>query len=239
MDINQPVIEMKKVCKTYFISKEDELKALSDIDLKVYSGEFLAIVGASGSGKSTLMNIVGLLDRPTEGEYLLDGTDVSTLSDNELSHLRNKSIGFVFQNFNLISRTTALKNVALPMIYAGKNRREANKRAKELLGMVDMTDRMHHQPNELSGGQKQRTAIARSIANDPSIILADEPTGALDSATGRAIMDMFHKLHREQHKTIVLITHSPELAGECQRIITLKDGRMIREQRRRREYAAF
>ena len=185
------------------------------------------MVGQSGSGKSTLMNIIGALDRPTAGEYTLDGIDIEKAKDHELSALRNKKIGFVFQTYNLIARTNALKNVELPMMYAGMGRGERTERAKTLLEEVGMTDRMHHNPDELSGGQKQRVAIARAMANDPAIILADEPTGALDSATGRMIMDIFHKLHEEQGKTIVLITHSPELSMETQRIITLKDGDII------------
>ena len=190
-------------------------------------GEFVSIVGQSGSGKSTLMNIIGALDRPTEGEYILDGISINQAGDTQLSEIRNSKIGFVFQTFNLIPRTSALKNVELPMLYAGipGNRRTA--RAKELLQMVEMDDRMSHLPNELSGGQKQRVAIARAMANDPAIILADEPTGALDSATGRLVMDLFHRLHREQGKTILLITHNPELADETQRVITIHDGRVI------------
>ena len=197
----------------------------------MHKGEFIAVVGASGSGKSTLMNIIGALDRPTEGSYFLDGADISQMNDKQLSHIRNQQIGFVFQTFNLIARTTAVKNVALPMLYAGMGGKQANEKAVELLAQVGMSDRLYHKPNELSGGQKQRVAIARSMANNPHIILADEPTGALDSATGRMIMDLFHRLHKEQGKTIVLITHSPELASECERIITLKDGEIIKEKR--------
>ena len=189
-------------------------------------GEFLSIVGPSGSGKSTLMNLIGVLDRPTEGQYILDGTTVSTAKDDQLSAIRNKSIGFVFQNFNLIARTNAQKNVELPMMYAGVPAGKRAARAKELLAMVDMADRMNHQPNELSGGQKQRVAIARAMANDPAIILADEPTGALDSKTGRMVMDLFHKLNREQGKTIILITHNQELAEETDRFVTMRDGRL-------------
>ena len=173
------------------------------------------------------MNIIGALDRPTEGTYHLNGRDISTLDDRELSRIRNSEIGFVFQTFNLIPRTNALKNVELPMLYAGKSKHERTKRAKELLKMVGMEDRYTHQPNELSGGQKQRVAIARAMANDPSILLADEPTGALDTKTGRLVMDIFHKLHDEEGKTIVLITHSPELAKETERIITISDGSVI------------
>ena len=225
------IIELKDICKSYFIGDNEELKVLKNINLAVNKGEFVAIVGASGSGKSTLMNIIGALDKPTSGSYVLAGENIAEMKDTELSKIRNSKIGFVFQTFNLIARTTALKNVALPMLYAGLSSKVASERAKQLLAQVEMTDRMYHNPNELSGGQKQRVAIARSMANNPDIILADEPTGALDSVTGRLIMDLFHKLHKEQGKTIILITHSPELASECQRIITLKDGEIIKEER--------
>ena len=197
----------------------------------MYKGEFVSIVGASGSGKSTLMNIIGVLDRPTEGEYRLDGLDISALKDQELSRIRNQKIGFVFQTYNLISRTSALKNVELPMMYAGIGRKERAQRARHYLEMVGMEERMSHKPDELSGGQKQRVSIARAMANDPSIILADEPTGALDSKTGRRIMDIFHRLNREEGKTIVLITHSNELAAETDRIITIRDGEITGERR--------
>ena len=170
------------------------------------------------------MNMIGVLDRPTEGTYWLDGTDVEDAADDELSQIRNRKIGFVFQNFNLISRTNALRNVELPMMYAGLPQKKRTQRAEELLDLVGMADRMLHQPNELSGGQKQRVAIARAMANDPAIILADEPTGALDSKTGRMVMDLFHQLNREQGKTIVLITHNQELAAETGRILTMRDG---------------
>lgn len=225
------IIEMNNICKSFVIGDNEELKVLKNISLTVNEGEFVAVVGASGSGKSTLMNIIGALDRPTSGQYFLDGENISAMNDRQLSAVRNSKIGFVFQTFNLIPRTNAIKNVALPMLYAGLPSRQANERAKELLVQVDMTDRMYHNPNELSGGQKQRVAIARSIANNPDIILADEPTGALDSVTGRMIMDLFHHLHKDQGKTIVLITHSPELAQECERIITIKDGEIIKEER--------
>ena len=204
----------------------NELQILNGIDLDIKEGEFVAIVGESGSGKSTMMNIIGALDRPTEGKYFFNGEDISKLSDKKLSKIRNKEIGFVFQNFNLVPRTSALKNVELPMMYAGIKRRERTKRAKELLKTVGMEERSDHNPNELSGGQKQRVAIARAMANDPSIILADEPTGALDTKTGRIVMDIFHELHRSG-KTIILITHSPELAKETERIITISDGNII------------
>lgn len=226
------MIELQGIFKRFYIGQPNELEILHGIDLKVNRGEFVSVVGSSGSGKTTMMNIIGILDRPTEGEYMLDGVDVAHAKDRDLSMIRNKKIGFVFQTYNLISRTSALKNVELPMLYAGIGKKERAERAKELLNMVGMGERMTHTPDELSGGQKQRVAIARAMANDPSIILADEPTGALDSKTGRMIMDIFHRLNEEQGKTIVLITHSQELAEETQRIVTLKDGMMIGERRR-------
>ena len=231
LDKRTPIIQMHNIVKTYNIGKENELEILHGIDLTVYAGEFVAIVGESGSGKSTLMNIIGVLDKPTSGEYFLDGVNVQKASPDEMSDVRNQKIGFVLQNFNLIGRTTAQKNVELPMLYAGASRQARAKRAQALLEMVGMGERRNHQPNELSGGQKQRVAIARSLINDPSILLADEPTGALDSETSRHVMDIFHRLHQEQGKTIVLITHSQELAAECPRIITLRDGRIISDQK--------
>ncbi len=224
---NSPIISLQGIIKRFYIGKPNELEILHGIYLTVEKGEFVSIVGESGSGKSTLMNIIGALDKPTEGEYYLAGERVGALRDRELSEIRNKRIGFVFQTYNLIPRTSALSNVELPMLYAGIGKKERKERAKELLKMVGMEERMNHKPDELSGGQKQRTAIARAMANDPSIILADEPTGALDSETGRHIMDLFHHLHRETGKTIVLITHSQELARETERIITIKDGSII------------
>ena len=222
-----PIISMKGIIKRFYIGTPNELQILNGITLDVQQGEFLSIVGASGSGKSTLMNIIGALDRPTEGTYVLDGVRVDQAKDDQLSGIRNKKIGFVFQTFNLIPRTSALKNVELPMLYANVPPAQRTRRAKELLEMVEMDDRMSHMPNELSGGQKQRVAIARAMANDPAIILADEPTGALDSKTGRLVMDLFHTLHREQGKTIVLITHNYKLATETDRIVTISDGRIV------------
>jgi putative ABC transport system ATP-binding protein len=218
---------MESVTKKYYVGEPNELQILFDIGLDIYEGEFVSVVGASGSGKSTLMNIIGLLDRPTDGEYDLNGTSTKTLDDKQLSRIRNKEIGFVFQNFNLIPKITALKNVEMPMMYAGVSQKKRTERAMELIELVGMSDRYTHDPARLSGGQKQRVAIARAMANNPSIILADEPTGALDTKTGRMVMDLFHKLHEEEGKTIVLITHSPELASECQRMITISDGRII------------
>ena len=223
------MLDLRNIHKSFFIGTPNEFEVLHGVNFQVKKGEFVSIVGQSGSGKSTLMNIIGALDRPTDGEYTLDGVDIEKAKDHELSVLRNKKIGFVFQTYNLIARTSALKNVELPMMYAGISKSEREEKAKFLLEEVGMADRMHHKPDELSGGQKQRVAIARAMANDPAIILADEPTGALDSATGRLIMDIFHKLHEEQGKTIVLITHSPELSQETERIITLKDGTIMGE----------
>ena len=224
--MSREVIELKDIYKRFYIGTPNELEVLKGT---VREGEFVAIVGASGSGKSTLMNIIGALDRPTEGEYILDGVDVIAAKDSELSKIRNRKIGFVFQTYNLIARTDAIRNVEMPMLYAGIPMGERVRRAKELLTLVGMEERMRHLPEELSGGQKQRVAIARAMANDPAIILADEPTGALDSVTGRLVMDLFHKLHKEEGKTIVLITHSPELAEETQRIVTIRDGKIIGE----------
>ena len=228
--MQQPIIEMHGIVKRYYIGKPNELEILHGIDLEVWPGEFVAIVGESGSGKSTLMNIIGVLDRPTEGSYTLDGVDVGKAKDSALSAIRNRKIGFVFQTFNLIGRTSAQKNVELPLLYARVSARQRAKRAKELLAQVGMSERASHEPNELSGGQKQRVAIARALANEPALLLADEPTGALDSATSRTVMDIFHELHR-QGMTIVLITHSQQLAQECQRILTLRDGRIISERK--------
>ena len=227
------VIDMKGIKKRFYIGTPNELEVLKGIDIEVYEGEFIAIVGASGSGKSTLMNIIGSLDRPTEGSYILDDVDIIAAKDNQLSGIRNQKIGFVFQTYNLIAKTNALKNVEMPMLYGGIPGKQRVERAKELLTIVGMEDRMKHLPEELSGGQKQRVAIARAMANNPAIILADEPTGALDSETGRMVMDLFHKLHKEQGKTIILITHSPELAEETERIITIKDGLITGERKGR------
>ncbi|MBU5669792.1 ABC transporter ATP-binding protein [Peptoniphilus sp. MSJ-1] len=220
------LIKMTGIKKSYNIGKPNELEILHGIDFSVNDGEFVAVVGQSGSGKSTLMNIIGLLDRQTEGYYELNGTDISTLSDAELSNYRSKKIGFVFQNFNLIARSNSIKNVELPMTYAGVPKKERTERAKELLKIVEMEERMDHLPNELSGGQKQRVAIARSMANNPDIILADEPTGALDSRTGRNVMDLFHKLNEVEKRTIIIITHNLELAEEASRIYKMADGKL-------------
>ena len=230
-ETQKPLIEMQGIRKSYYIGKPNELEILHGIDLTVYPGEFVAIVGESGSGKSTLMNIIGVLDKPTSGEYTLDGMNIHDAKDNQLADIRNRKIGFVFQTYNLIGRQSALKNVELPMLYAGVPGGERTRRAKEWLERVGMGERMKHQPNELSGGQKQRVAIARAMVNEPALILADEPTGALDSQTSRTVMDLFHEMHNTYHKTIVLITHNPELADECERVLTLRDGLIVGERK--------
>jgi len=221
------VIELRNIVKKYFIGAPNELTVLKGMSLDIGEGTFVSIVGQSGSGKSTLMNILGALDRPTEGEYHLDGVDVGQLPDGELSRIRNKKIGFVFQTFNLIPRVSALSNVELPMFYKGISKRERRERARELLALVEMEDRMAHMPNELSGGQKQRVAIARALANDPSIILADEPTGALDTQTGQLVMDIFLRVNREEKRTVILITHNEVLAQQSDRVVTIQDGMII------------
>ncbi len=221
------MIQMRNVFKRYFADTPNEITVLNGIDLSIGSGEFVAIVGQSGSGKSTLMNIIGALDQPTSGEYELGGTPIQQMNRDELAEIRNRKIGFVFQSFNLIPRNSALKNVELPMVYAGMKASERARRAKQLLEMMEMEERMNHFPSELSGGQKQRVAIARALANDPDILLADEPTGALDSKTGNLVMEIFLRIHREEQKTILFITHSSELAELCPRVVTIKDGQIV------------
>jgi len=223
------MIVLNNIIKKYFIGQPNEITVLKGINLDITDGEFISIVGQSGSGKSTLMNILGALDRPTQGEYRLDNISTEDMTDNQLSEVRNKKIGFVFQTFNLIPRANALLNVELPMFYKGVGKKERRERATLLLELVEMQDRMRHMPNELSGGQKQRVAIARALACDPSIILADEPTGALDSKTGSLVMDIFLKINREEKKTVVLITHNEELAKKTKRIITISDGEIVKE----------
>ena len=207
-------------------SGPQEINALSGVDLKVDHGEYLAIMGPSGSGKSTLMNIIGCLDRPTAGKYILDGTPVEAMSDDELATVRNRKIGFVFQTFNLLARTTALQNVELPLVYARIPRVQRRQLAEEALVAVGLGDRMNHQPNELSGGQRQRVAIARALVNKPSLLLADEPTGNLDSQTGREILDLFRALHNRGN-SIILVTHEDDVAREARRIIHLRDGKVL------------
>lgn len=223
------IIDMKGIVKTYYVGMPNELEILHGIDLTVDKGQFVSIVGESGSGKSTLMNVIGALDRPTAGKYLLDGEEIEEMNDTQLSLIRNKKIGFVFQNFCLIPRISAVRQVEMPLMYAGVSPKERRNRAMHLLDMVGMADRADHKPNELSGGQNQRVAIARAMANDPALLLADEPTGALDSATSHLVMDLFHKLHDDHGKTIVLITHNRELAKETERILTISDGHIVKE----------
>ncbi|KDR96460.1 putative ABC transport system ATP-binding protein [Peptoclostridium litorale DSM 5388] len=221
------MINIKGLEKVYDTGKI-KVNALKGVDIHIKEGEFVAIMGPSGSGKSTLMNILGCLDKPTAGEYTLDGTGVSTLSESDLAHLRNRKIGFVFQSFNLIPRTSSVKNVELPMIYAGFKKAHMKSRAQELLQKVGLGDRMDHLPNELSGGQRQRVAIARSLANDPAIILADEPTGNLDTKSGDEIMELFKELNGEG-KTIILVTHEDEIADHCKRVIRFRDGQIVQD----------
>jgi putative ABC transport system ATP-binding protein len=237
--LDKNVIEMKNIIKSFYIGTPNQLNILKGLDITVKEGEFVSIIGTSGSGKSTLMNIIGALDRATSGEYMLDGSNINDISDDGLSEVRNKKIGFVFQTYNLIPRSTALSNVELPMLYKGSGKKERRERAEQLMELVGMKDRMTHQPSELSGGQKQRVAIARALVNNPSIILADEPTGALDSATGRMVMDLFHKIHEEEGKTIVLITHNNELADETERIITLRDGNITSVEENKKYYRRY
>lgn len=212
----------------YYINGDMKLHALKDLSFHIEEGEFVAIMGSSGSGKSTMMNILGCLDKNSEGTYILDGIDVSKIKDEELCKIRNVKIGFVFQSFNLLSKLTALENVELPLIYAGVGKKEREEKAKEVLKKVGLEDRMHHKPNELSGGQKQRVAIARALVNDPAIILADEPTGNLDSVSEREIMEIFTDFNK-QGKTIIVVTHEPEVAKYVKRVLLFKDGRIIRD----------
>lgn len=223
-------IELHDVAKVYHMG-DSEVRALDGVSVEMGDGEFTAIMGPSGSGKSTLMNILGCLDRPSSGSYLLDGQQVASLSDDELAKVRNKKIGFVFQNFNLLARMTAHHNVALPLVYSGVTNKERHDRASEALSMVGLGDRMFHRPNELSGGQRQRVAIARALINQPTIILADEPTGNLDSKSGSEIMNIFHELNR-QGRTIIVVTHEPDIAMHARRVITVKDGKIISDERK-------
>ncbi|CED60821.1 ABC transporter ATP-binding protein [Moritella viscosa] len=214
----------------HYKSGDEEVRALDSVSLTINKGEFLSILGPSGSGKSTLMNMLGCLDKPTLGEYYLNSQDVSALSGNQLAKIRNLNIGFVFQSFNLLEYASALENVALPLVYRGVKAAERRKKAAALLERVGLGDRMHHKPNQLSGGQKQRVAIARALVNDPQIILADEPTGALDSKSGAEIEALFNELHREG-RTLIIVTHDNALAQRTKRIINIKDGKVVSDER--------
>lgn len=230
------LIELRHIYKIYYMGSE-EVRASDDVSLTINRGEFVAIMGKSGSGKSTLMNILGCLDRPSMGHYYLDGIDVASMTPNQLSEIRNKKIGFVFQSFNLISRTSALKNVELPMTYARVGKKARRERALKLLDRVGLLSRAHHQPNELSGGQRQRVAIARALANEPPLILADEPTGNLDTAASEEIMGLFAQLHKEG-ATVVVVTHEENIAEFTDRIIRFQDGLVISDKRRGGEGSA-
>ena len=222
------IIEIKNLVKIYGLGEDISVKALNDVSLEVKQGEFMAIMGASGSGKSTFMNILGFLDLPTSGTYILDGTEAKTMSFDDMAEIRNTKIGFVFQGFNLLSRTSAIENVELPLFYRGHiPSHEMKAKARNLLALVGLSDREHHHPNKLSGGQQQRVAIARSLINDPSIILADEPTGNLDTTNTKDVMKMFSRLNKEMGITIILVTHEPEVAAYTNRKVIFRDGEII------------
>ncbi|MFE5318758.1 ABC transporter ATP-binding protein [Paenibacillus sp. NPDC056579] len=227
----KPIIDLQQICKEYERGVE-KLRILNDISLTVTTGDFVAIVGPSGSGKSTLMNTIGLLDVPTSGTYLLDGVATEKMSDNQLAEFRNKKIGFIFQQFNLLPRLNALENVELPMIYAGVSKKARREKAQEMLELLGMGQRGHHKPSELSGGQQQRVAIARALSLSPSLLLADEPTGALDSRTGNEVLELMIKLN-DQGNTIVLITHDNHIAENARRVISVRDGIIVKDERLR------
>jgi putative ABC transport system ATP-binding protein len=230
MSENNILISAENLWKIYHLGKQ-EVNALCEATFNISQNEFVAIMGPSGSGKSTLMNIIGCLDTPTKGKYFLRGKPVSTLSDNELAYIRNTEIGFVFQVFNLLPRATAFHNVEIPLIYKGAKKKEREEKTSRALELVEMNDRMNHRPSELSGGERQRVAIARALVNEPSILLADEPTGNLDSKTGQEILSLFHKIHSHGN-TIIIVTHDKDIADQTQRILFLKDGRIIKDERK-------
>ncbi|MBM4166069.1 MAG: ABC transporter ATP-binding protein [Ignavibacteria bacterium] len=228
---NHALIKLEQLTKSYDMGKAEEVHALCGVNLQIQKNEYIAIMGPSGSGKSTMMNIIGCLDTPTSGIYILNGLDVHDMEDNALAKIRNKEIGFVFQTFNLLARSDALHNVELPLIYGGIGKRDRRERAMEALRQVGLEDRAHHKPNELSGGQRQRVAVARALVTNPSIILADEPTGNLDSKTGEEIMALFEQLH-SQDNTIILVTHEHDIALHAHRVVSLRDGMIEKDERR-------
>jgi putative ABC transport system ATP-binding protein len=232
----QSIIHLEDIRKNYYMGK-NVLEVLKGVTLDIFKNEYVALMGPSGSGKSTLMNILGCLDTPTKGKYVLNGQDVSKMDDNALAEVRNKEIGFVFQQFNLLPRLTALENVALPLVYAGMGKKQRTEKAMHVLDMVNLTERSHHKPNELSGGQSQRVAIARALVNDPSLILADEPTGNLDTKTSYEIMEIFSKIHSGGN-TVVLVTHEEDIANYARRVIRLRDG-VIESDKRNELKAAY
>jgi putative ABC transport system ATP-binding protein len=229
-DSSDIVIQIDHVSKIYRTG-DIQVHALRNLSLTIRRGEFVAIMGPSGSGKSTLMNIIGCLDRPTKGKYLLEGADVSTMGKAQLADIRNKRVGFVFQSFNLVSRTSAMENVELPLLYAGVSGSERQRRAREALAIVGLSDRERNMPNQLSGGQQQRVALARALVNNPSIILADEPTGALDTRTSVEVMEIFQRLNRERKLTVIIVTHEPDISSYGERVIQVRDGRIASDER--------
>jgi putative ABC transport system ATP-binding protein len=235
--MSQPIISVKDLRKTYIMGTT-EVHALQSITLDIEKNEYVALMGASGSGKSTLMNLLGCLDTPTGGEYFLNNINVSTMTDSELAEVRNKQIGFVFQTFNLLPRLSALENVSLPLVYGGVNKRDRLEKAREVLSAVGLGDRVDHKPNELSGGQRQRVAIARALVNDPAIILADEPTGNLDTKTSIEIMEIFEKIHQDGN-TLILVTHEPDIAEHAHRMVRLRDGLVEKDVRNENIVSAF
>jgi len=226
--LKEEIISLKNITRNFTVGTQI-VKVLKGIDLTIYRNEYVALMGPSGSGKSTMMNLIGCLDTPTSGEYILNNQDVSKLTDDSLADIRNKEIGFVFQTFNLLPRSTALDNVALPLVYAGQNKRDRIKRATDVLESVSLSDRMDHRPNQLSGGQRQRVAIARALVNNPSIILADEPTGNLDSKTSVEIMKLFDEIHKTGN-TVIIVTHEEDIARHCKRIIRMVDGQIASDE---------